>query len=322
MGAKGGVAAVEQGSGIDSPFRKGKLMRGGKAVGAAPIGQVELVDRNVSLMSALRMAKDQGMSNEQAFQAAMGATLAINFLGVDRQSMYRGSVGEAVFAFQGAPTRLTALTQRRAADVLREFVKAAKAIRNGEVPKGFSPRSGKPWLPAKGVEGESWRKMQKAATYALTYAIVAQLGDKLLHTERIQQGITHFPKVLQWAKAIVTGNTEKIYGVTADLLPAITQLMTNIDKYGLGGGMFATTLIPTEVNKLLIGSPNRKKQSQWGGSDKERVTRYQLGTPNSDIQERMDRKAAFKKAMKQKRNRETWKREHSWLGRKISEVVD
>ena len=306
--AQGSNKIMEAESGVEPTTRAAKAVyRKGAGV---LVGKTEVFDRNLTFMSALEFAKQEGLPDEKALQVAMGTTLAVNFLGVDRAAIYRGSIGRAAFAFSGSLTKITEYARRRAMETGRAGVQAARS----GFKEGFEARHGSyRLLPAKGESGKNYRRLQYAAVAAMTYAIIHEL-DKALDTERLEEGVFHLGKVYSIVAGLVTGDRGKMKGAVADLTPAITQMADNIDRYGRFGGV-ASSALPTIVDKALVaahghGAPTKKPGSKmWGKKPLERTTRYFLNTPKASEKKKLDKMYEKKDEKKQNSAWLKWKKE-------------
>ena len=301
-GGSGGRRSLEQESGLDPTS---KAMRKAYGLSASvPTGYVEMVNRCHTLMGSLELAKAQGLSNDEAMQVAMGATLAVDFLGVDRAAMAQGSLGRAFFAFASAPQKISEFGLRKAMDTVR----AARAMKSG---KGYK---GSIFAPAKGDAGQNYRRLHQAAIYATTFALIHEAG-KLLNTKRLEEGILAIPRWVQAAASIAKGSAPFGKGAVVDVLPALTQFNDNIDKYGRLIGT-AATVTPRIIDKAMIaaqghGAPTRKTtKKMWGTSTAERATRYFMNAPKATEQEKVEKAVGKKTEHRQHAAAEKWLKEH------------
>lgn len=251
-----------------------------------PVNIVEAYDRGVTLFStiAAEAAKNNGDAPDIVRRAAFNA-LAVNFMGFDRGTVFRG-VGRAMLPFMQAPTKLTEIPIELTTGAAREIAAAIK----GE-------GSGKPLA-------ERLRKSWKLTKYILIFGLLFGTGKGL--DADLKGWLFHPPTYITTAVKMIGAslgmNPSPIKDtLTETALPVVDEVMGDLNKLGPKAAAIKT-VTPDQVQRLMETDEYRQRRRVFGDTPTERSVRRNLGLPKVSEQERIDKMQTRKENLKRNRS--------------------
>ena len=304
---------VELGTGDMTADKIQRLLTKSEKVTHQPVQAVESHERGLVLMTKLMEGFKAGLSPEEAAREAIGTSLMVNFSGLDKPEIMRGSVASSVLFLQHTPWKLMELQIRRNADIFKGLHAGGKSIIEGQGLKGMAP--------------EMRKRFGIAMRNAVAIAGVMGL-DKLLDTNMVEN-MAHFPAL---AKALLVEPLKEIYktfspkvfdgeehefsldfnkimmnGVT--LVPAVEAVLKSNEQYGNSSAFWEDILTPNAVKDLAL-EPTGFGSEKLGEGTVERNLRNITGAVKESEVERQEE--FFDNKRKLKQNKASQKYENRW----------
>lgn len=264
-------SAIELGTGEVTADKLKSIF--GKVVSSShnPVQAVESFERTFVLYTSLLEGHRQGMTPEEAIKHAVSNMHLVNFSGVDKPPVLRGSVAQSAFFLQSTPWKLMELQIRRAGDLY----KGIRGMKQAGGLADMDPVTRKRFAAS----------LRDAAVIAGVMGLDKYLDTNLLawtaHVPGLFKGLIEEPLAELYKSATDSDHEFNIdLGYTLknslSLVPGATSVVNGLDKYGMSSAFWLEQGLPNVALGLLKPAGKGK---DLGDSTLERNIRSLTGQP-------------------------------------------